>query len=162
MIADEIGLCDKDKMFTYGLIHDIGVIVLDICLPEYLDKVHKLQLKGVHQIVAEKIVLGGITHTEIGMWICSQWGLSKEIMEVVGHHHSPFVNNKFSDEVRIVHLADSISTNYYGKLLGCNKTFIYSNRTRELLNISKEFIWYMARKLPEEVYKINRIINFEF
>lgn len=29
MIAAETQLFDKDKMFTYGLIHDIGITVLD-------------------------------------------------------------------------------------------------------------------------------------
>ncbi|NLB78429.1 MAG: HDOD domain-containing protein, partial [Clostridiaceae bacterium] len=36
MIADRTGLCDKGKIFTYGLIHDIGITVLDICLPDLL------------------------------------------------------------------------------------------------------------------------------
>lgn len=55
MIADETKLSDKDKMITYGLIHDIGITVLDICLPDLLDKVHEQQMKGIHQIVAEKL-----------------------------------------------------------------------------------------------------------
>lgn len=31
MISEKSGLSDKDKLFTYGLIHDIGITVLDIC-----------------------------------------------------------------------------------------------------------------------------------
>lgn len=160
MIAAETGLCDKDKMFTYGLIHDIGVTVLDICLPEHLDKIYTLQLKGLHQIAAEKIVLNGITHAEIGMWICKEWGLPEEIVEIVGYHHTPFIKSKVSNEVKIMHLADSISTNYYEKLLGNKTTFIYSDRTRELLNLSEDFIDNIATKLPKEVDRINAIINF--
>ena len=68
MIAADCNLCDKEKIFTYGLIHDIGITVLDICLPEHLDKIHTMQLNGIHQLVAEKIVLGGLTHENIGMW----------------------------------------------------------------------------------------------
>lgn len=45
MIADETKFRDKKKMFTYGLIYDIGITVLDICLPDLLDKVHELQMK---------------------------------------------------------------------------------------------------------------------
>lgn len=162
MIAEESGLCDKDKMFTYGLIHDIGITVLDVCLPDHLDKVHTMQLQqGLHQIVAEKIVLNGITHTEIGMWLCKKWGLPEEIAEIVGYHHSPFIKNNTSNEVRIIHLADSISTNYYEKLLGTNKTYIYADRTRQLLNLSKEFVEDLAQQLPNEVDRINNIIDFE-
>lgn len=161
-IAAETGLSDKDRMFTYGLIHDIGITVLDICLPEYLDKIYTMQLqKGLHQTVAEKVVLGGITHAEIGTWICKEWGLPDEMIDVVRGHHTPFISNKYSNEVKIMHLADSISTNYYAKLLGSNKSLIYFDKTRELLNISKEFIDDLVDKLPEDVEKVKDIINFE-
>ncbi len=165
MIAEETGLCDKEKIFIYGLIHDVGITVLDICLPDHLDNVYKMQLqRGVHQIVAEKIVivLNGITHTEIGMWICQEWGLPREITEVVGYHHSPLIHGDIGDEVKIMYLADSISTNYYENLLGTKTTFIYTDKMREALNIPKKFMDYIAEKLPEEVEKINKNRFLEF
>ncbi|HHT97537.1 MAG TPA: HDOD domain-containing protein [Clostridiales bacterium] len=159
MIADETGLCDKDKMFTLGLIHDIGITALDICLPDYLDKIHALQLKGTHQIVAEKIVLSGITHSEIGMWICKEWNLPDEIAEVIGFHHTPLLAESYLNEVRIMHLADSISTNYYEKLLGNNTTFIYAERIMKMLNVDKELIDRLIKNLPSEINKVNRRIR---
>lgn len=161
-ISAETGLCDKDRLFTYGLIHDIGITVLDICLPEHLDKIYAMQLEQkLHHIVAEKIVLDGITHAEIGMWICKEWGLPEEITDVVGYHHTPFINNKTSNELKIMHLADSISTNYYEKLLGDDKGLLYLDKTRELLNLSREFVDSIAATLPEKVDKVSRIINFD-
>lgn len=163
MIAGRTGLCDKEKIFTYGLIHDIGITVLDICLPDHLDEIYTMYLqKGTHQIIAEKIVLGGITHTEIGMWICKEWGLPEEIIEVIGYHHSPFVSGKTSNEVMIMHLADSVSASYYENLIGTGKTFIYADKVREALDLSKEFIDDMAEKLPKEVDKVIRFGIFEF
>jgi putative nucleotidyltransferase with HDIG domain len=163
MIAAETGLCDKEKIFTYGLIHDIGITVLDICLPNHLDDIYTMQLqKGLHQIVAEKVVLSGITHTEIGMWVCEEWGLPGEIIEIIGYHHSPFINSKTSNEVKVMFLADSISTNYYENLLGTNATFIYTDKIRETLNLPKEFIENIAEKLPQEIDKISRNRFFEF
>ncbi|WFA07616.1 HDOD domain-containing protein [Tissierella sp. Yu-01] len=160
MIAEETNLCDKDKMFTYGLIHDIGITVLDICLPDYIDKIYSLQLKGIHQIAAEKIVLSGLTHSEIGMWLCKNWGLPDEIVDIVGYHHSPFKNSSVSNEVKIIHLADSISTKYYEKLLGNERTFIYSEKIRESLNLSANYIEDIGKVLPKEVDKVMDIINF--
>lgn len=160
MISAEIKLSDKDKLFTYGLIHDIGITVLDICLPDCLDKINEIHLKGTHQLIAEKIVLNGITHAEIGGWICKEWGLPDEISDVVGFHHTPLLTDRNLDEVRIIHLADSISTNYYERLLGNNTTFIYTNKIMEALNVNREFIDYIIEKIPSEVDKLNRIINF--
>lgn len=163
MIADKTGLCDKEKIFTYGLIHDIGINVLDICLPNHLDRIYTMQLqKGTHQIVAEKVVLNGITHMEIGMWLCKEWGLPREIAEIVGYHHSPFINTEVSNELKIMHLADFISTKYYEKLLGTNTTFMYVDRARELLNLPEEFMENVAERLPQELEKIGSIPFFAF
>jgi len=162
MIADETGLCDKEKIFTYGLIHDIGISVLDICLPDHLDRIYTMQMeKGVHQIAAEKIVLGGLTHSEIGIWICEKWGLPEEIIEIVGYHHTPFANSKASNEVKVMHLADYISTNYYENLLGTETTFIYADKLMQMMNLPKEFVDNIAKKLPDELNKISRIRFFE-
>lgn len=158
MIAEETQLSNKDKMFTYGLIHDIGITVLDICLPEYLDQIYELQLKGSHQIVAEKIVLQGITHADVGMWLCEELGLPKEILAVVAYHHSPLLSKNYIDEVKIMHLADSISTNYYERLLGNHTTFIHTDRIMESLKLSKDFIDDLTIRLPVEIEKLNNAI----
>lgn len=163
MIANRTGLSDKDKVFTYGLIHDIGVTVLDICLPEYLDKIYALQKKGLHQIAAEKIVLNGITHSEIGLWLCKEWGLPDEIAEIVGFHHTPYSSSsEYITEVKIMYLADSISTNYYQQLLGNEITFQYAEEIMEALKITKEFMDEIIDVLPKEVEKINSIIEINF
>jgi HD-like signal output (HDOD) protein len=158
LIAQENGLSDKDKLFTFGLIHDIGITVLDICLPDYLDKIDALHQKGGHQIVAEKIVLGGLTHAEIGLWICQEWGLPEEIAAVVGFHHTPYRAEKYADEVKIMHLADSISTNYYEKLLGNSSTFIYADKLMDELKIDKDFVESIIVKLPSEVDTLKQIL----
>lgn len=159
LIAEKSGISDKHKLFSYGLIHDIGVTVLDICLPDYLDKVHELHQKKVHQIVAEKIVLNGITHAEIGKWICGEWGLPDEIAAVVGYHHTPLLTQNYVDEVKIMHLADSISTNYYEKLIGNDTTFIYVGKLMEALKVDKEFIDSIIMELPSVVDTLNQLIE---
>lgn len=161
LIAKESELSDSDKMFTYGLIHDIGITILDICLPDYLDRIHEMQLKGLHQIAAEKIVLSGITHAEIGMWLCEEWGLPNEIAEIVGFHHSPMLSKNHVEEVRIMHLGDLISTTYYEKLLGNESTFMYAENIMKSLNVDKAFIDNVIKNLPEKINKLSgKIILF--
>lgn len=160
MIAEETNLIDKDRIFTYGLLHDIGVTVMNICLPDYMDKIVELQKKGLHQIVAEKSVLGGMTHGEIGKWLCKEWNLPDELGQVVGYHHTPLLAEKYLNEVYIMHLADSISTDYYQALLGTSTTFVYAEKVREALNLDKEFINKISKKLPSEINKLNRQMKF--
>lgn len=163
MIAEKTGLCDKEKMFTYGLIHDIGVTVLNVCLPELLDNVYELHIdKGRHPIIAEKVVLGGITHSEIGMWLCREWGLPEEICQIVGYHHSPLAKERTSNEVKITYLADAISALYFLNLLGTSLSFTYTEQAIEVLNLTKEDVAELGERLPDAVEKIIRFNLFEF
>ena len=84
-----------------------------------------------------------------------------EICDIVGYHHTPFVDNNSKNEVRIMHLADTISTNYYERLLGTNSSLLYYDKTRELLKLSKEFVENITNNLPKEVDRIYGTIDFE-
>jgi len=53
----------------------------------------------LHQIAAEKVVLGGLTHAEIGMCYVKN-GVAKRIVEIVGYHHTPFKQSDTSNEVK--------------------------------------------------------------
>ncbi|NLI90480.1 MAG: HDOD domain-containing protein [Epulopiscium sp.] len=158
LIAEETKLAADDRMFIHGLIHDIGVTVLEICLPDLLEKIQELVLKGVHQIAAEKLVLGGLTHGMIGMWLCEKWELPGEIQTVVGYHHRPLLTQEYIIETKIMHLADSISTSYYESLIGCDSTFVYAEMIMEDLDVDKKFVDELLDKLPKEVQRLNRIL----
>jgi len=88
-------------------------------------------------------------------------GVAGRDKEVVGHHHYPFQSVYAGNEVRIIYLADSISTNYYVKLLGTDTTFNYTDITMEMLNLSREVTEDIALRLPEEVERVNRIVDFD-
>lgn len=157
-IAEKSNLSDKDKMFIYGLVHDIGVTVLDICLPDEMDQIHQLQKKGVHQIAAEKLVLQGITHADIGSWLCFEWNLPNEMQAIIANHHTPLLAREYKTDVMIMHLADSISTNYYESLLGCETTFIYSKKIMESLGLDENFMKEIIHTLPQEIERLYKII----
>ena len=83
-----------------------------------IDEIISKLLKGIHQIVAEKTVLGGLTHADIGAWLCRKWNIREDIINIVEFHHSPLLSRLNTCEVKLLHLADIISTEYYEKLLG--------------------------------------------
>jgi HD-like signal output (HDOD) protein len=145
---------DKHMLFTYGLIHDIGIPVLDYCLPEYLDQIAEKVNSGTHQIVAEKVVLGGLTHSEIGAWLCQKWHFRSDITEIVQYHHTPFLTEVNSINNMIMHVADVMSTVYYEKLLGINPNYEVSSKILEKIGLSKENYDKIALRLPQEIDKV--------
>lgn len=161
MLAEKLGKVDKYKYFAYGLIHDIGFAILDICLPELIDEVVIMQKKGVHQIVAEKLVMKGFTHEQAGSWQCEKWGLSEDIKAIVEHHHSPLLAKKYLDEVYIMHLADSISSRYYESLLCVNSSYNLNETIISKLGITENDLEEISSVINEKVEEADKQLNFK-
>jgi HD-like signal output (HDOD) protein len=159
MIADKLGIEDKYKYFAYGLIHDIGNAVLDICLPGIINEVVKIQLKGVHQIIAERTVMEGCTHSDIGSWLCKKWNLPEDINTTVAYHHTPLLATKYKEEAKIMNIADSISTLYYEKLLSLNTLYVLNETVADSLGITMDNIEKISKELPDKVEEMMKIIN---
>lgn len=66
MLGERIGFTGKFRLFTRGLIHDIGFVVLAACLPSLLDAIAGKVRAGVPRQVAKRALLGGLTHADIG------------------------------------------------------------------------------------------------
>lgn len=162
MLAEKTGLCKGHELFSYGLIHDIGIAVLDICLPEVIDQVIAIQHKGVYQIPAERIVMDGLTHSDIGAWLCKKWKLPEDIRNIVEYHHKPLLAQVNSTEVKLMNLGDIISTAYYEKLLGLNLYHGFSTLIMESVGTSEEYMGYIGKILPEEVERVDRLHVFRF
>lgn len=162
MICEQSNFSNRYNLFSYGLVHDIGIAILDKCLPEIVDEFYEHQLKGMHQIIAEKIVMGGITHENIGLWICEKWNFPNEMHAIVGYHHRPLLAKEFIQEVKIFHVADMISTIYYESLLGITTLQPDINQSILLsLKITQDTIKHIQSKLPIQVEKANRILTFK-
>lgn len=155
MISSRIKVSDRYKLFSYGLIHDIGIAVLDTCLPELIDKITEKLQNGTHQIIAERIVLGGITHSDIGAWLCRKWNLRDDIVNIVEIHHTPFLAKSNNDELKIIHLADVISTDYYEKLFGLNLNHGMNTKIMNSLGIAENDIQVISEVLPKELEKLS-------
>ena len=159
ILADKLDTEDKYKYFAYGLIHDIGNAVLDICLPGIINEVVKIELKGVHQIVAERTVMEGCTHSDIGSWLCKKWNLPEDVNATVAYHHTPLLATEYKKEVEIMSIADSISTLYYEKLLCLNTFYVLNETVADSLGITMNDIEKISEELPDKVEEILNVLD---
>src|SRR5262249_16867630 len=75
--------------YTAALLHDIGKLLLAVCIPEKFIKAQlaaKASGRPLHEIESEIL---GITHAEAGAYLLSLWGLPYPIVEAVAYHHNP-------------------------------------------------------------------------
>lgn len=142
------------------LIQDIGVVMLDICLPDLIDEVVTMQERGLHQIIAERLVMKGFTHEQSGGWQCAKWGLPEDIKAIVEHHHTPSMAKKYKEEVNIMSLADSISSLYYERLLCLNTSYVLNKSVMTQLGITEDDIEEINSVLPEKIEEADKLLNF--
>ncbi len=107
-LAGNLGIKPRDDLFLCGMLHDIGLLLLNSYFPELYSKAAEAARERKNLLEAETLVMG-FTHADIGAWIADTWNLSDTLQEVIMHHHGPSLAKKYKGTVALVHLADYIT-----------------------------------------------------
>ncbi|MBU0639183.1 MAG: HDOD domain-containing protein [Planctomycetes bacterium] len=106
--ARRLGLSERGVMFTAGLLHDVGKVVLnEYVASEYAEIARLVFSDGLTFLEAEQQVLG-FTHPEIGGRIAERWDLPAPITRAIRYHHEPDELASPDSIVDAIHLADAI------------------------------------------------------
>lgn len=112
-IAITLNHPDPDLVYTGGLLHDIGKIVLEtygrVTYSNFIDAAGK----AGHSTIEEERRFFGMTHTEVGHVFCLEWQLPASITAIVARHHNQPAKNspyaKYHPEIAIVSFANYIA-----------------------------------------------------
>ncbi|MFH1496032.1 MAG: HDOD domain-containing protein [Pseudomonadota bacterium] len=110
-LAKEMRRCDPDALFTAGLLHDIGELVIFNRLPQQSAEVLQRVLDSQDELPvyeAEREVLS-FDHSAVGGELARQWNLPALLQECIAHHHDIANAGKHPREVALVHLANIIA-----------------------------------------------------
>jgi len=165
MLSTEAGLdeqLDSYKLITYGLLHDIGIVALDRAMPITLNRIFKMAAEENMPILeAEVRVLGKLTHSMIGEWVCGKWNLPQDIRNVVQYHHAPRKAKLNRPEVALMHIADVISFNYYESLTESVHKYALDMELLRSLGLNMGQIAQVEEALPERVERAMRALDFD-
>ncbi|MEM7281400.1 MAG: HDOD domain-containing protein [Pseudomonadota bacterium] len=110
-LAQREGGLDKDSLFTAGLLHDIGRLVLFRQAPHIAleVQVQRQESPGIqaHEVVVSKL---GFHHGTLGGLLAERWQFPEKLVACISYHHQPFqAPSEHHQEVRLVHLANTLS-----------------------------------------------------
>lgn len=99
----------EDEAYLAGLLHDIGILILDQYFPSLYERSRKEAAQSSLSCPQEERRLLGMDHGEIGALILNRWNMSPAMVQAVAWHHQPSrCDAQYRGLVCTVHLADSI------------------------------------------------------
>ena len=159
------GEVDPEVACVCGLLHDIGKVALDACLPKSYDRVAAIaSSRHVSIIDVEQEVLG-LDHTMAGKRLAQRWQLPDGIAECVWlHHHTPDMlpdGVAHPDLVQIVNLSD---TWVREQRLGDSGTLMDGPSSAELaeqLNLSVDHLAAIAEQMPAQIAQRAEVLGLD-
>lgn len=107
-LARRAGVLHAERLFTAGLLHDIGRLLIFNLLPESAARIRQRTDQGMDTCEAERAELG-FDHAEAGSALLELWRLPKELCITVALHHAPETAPAARLETAAVHIANQIA-----------------------------------------------------
>jgi len=133
---------NAETMFTAGLLHDVGHLVMFNRIPDEAQAAILLTIQGDADrdlYDAEQEILG-FTHCEVGANLAQRWHLPDVLIECIAYHHHPSQAKQFAGAVAHVHIANAIASLPYS-----------DTPVAEDLQRVDETAWGIAGVTPEDM-----------
>ncbi len=165
-IAKKQKFRDPEEAFLFGMLHDLGKIILWVNFPEQYADLLKKRKGNPDLILAGESHLGA-NHAEIGAWLLNKWNFQHEIVDaVLSHHHSMYSMLTAPPLAQFIYVANLLSSDSGEKiregLSASQKLFEFTQSVAEdFLHQADDELETMAESLNIEIepFKYN---DFEY
>lgn len=147
-----------ENIYVAGLLHDIGIIVIDQFLHEKFKEVLKRSRKErSNQIDLENELLG-FDHTDIGLAIAEDWGFPDDIAKAISTHHDPGdLNDENGKIAATMYIANYIVQN---EVIGyCDSPYPNKTLLQKCLikfHLKEKALSLIMKEVKEEIKKMEQ------
>ena len=108
-LAEHASVLHSERLFTSGLLHDIGRLLMLMELPDEMEAVVVQQHELSRDVCKLEIEQVGFDHAEAGETLLLHWNLPSNLCTSVRYHHEPELARDANLETAILHVADQIA-----------------------------------------------------
>lgn len=109
IIGKKLSGISQEEIFTAGLLHDIGKVIIFKYLPEKFREVIVSVKKDKVLIRQAEENLFGFDHTEFGTVLLREWKFPEMLLATTAFHHNPVLAKEYFKSASVVHLADILA-----------------------------------------------------
>lgn len=89
-----------EEAFIAGLIHDIGLLVMESSFPDKFERIWKKYEAGEDILELEESIWG-TNHARLGRFLLEQWNIPQVICDAVGHYYNDFAKGEKNPDFRL-------------------------------------------------------------
>ncbi len=110
IICNRMSIGRPDVMYTAGLLHDIGKIVLSLLFPDHYSRVITFAASRKCRIILAEQRLLNTDHCMVGKVVCELWNLPEDLANAIFYHNDPReITGNDLTMVRLTHLSDALA-----------------------------------------------------
>jgi len=164
-IAEKTGYRRLEEIFISGLLHDVGLLILENSFPAEFEKIWKESRRHGNLTDLEEEAWG-TNHARVGQFLFEQWQLPEEICQAVGCHHNVFPRGDDSSDFRagqIVSLANHVSQFTIGDNQQFTERFDIENReiVRENLGLNSQDMLTIEKRLFSQTINESKYLEMD-
>ena len=153
MIASRSGIQQFDEAYMCGLLHDIGIVLLDQHNHKGFVQVLEAVSADEPTMATERRILG-FDHTQLGSEVSKKWGFPESVLQTIRHHHD---TSRCDEAVRPIAQAVEVANFFCTKknitAMGVMNVPAPSGETFAALSIGRNELKVLFQDLDAELEK---------
>jgi putative nucleotidyltransferase with HDIG domain len=145
---------EPESMFTAGLLHDIGKLLLFNRFPERMMAAEEYAIQKRVDVLSAELIQVGLTHTAVGEALMQHWGLPQLLIDCATRHHEAVHNGPDRHATHLIYLANQLS--HYVPPLDDGETqdILHDIVNWDMSNVSPEQIAAACQQADDMVFEV--------
>ena len=159
LVSRVCGKASGEEAYIGGLLHDLGLILLDQTLPKHFHKVVDAIDQATPTCTVENRVLT-FDHASLGGYVATRWNLPEQVADAIAFHHAPNrYQGRHADLVNVVAVANYLCSRAGWTSLGVHNVPAPPDEVYSQLGLDQVSLGIIWDELETTLDKANSLAN---